>query len=687
MTGGLIGSIVLWLIIAVIIIAVAVWLLDWLYHRSTKNMSFVRTGFGGEKVVINGGAFVLPILHEVTPVDMTVHKIKIVREKEDALITRDKVRIDIDADFYVRVASTAAGVSSAATTLGDRMIEDTGLDDLLQGKFVSVLRATASELTLDAIHERRGEYMELVSQKTVALLEPNGLLLESAAITNLDQTELEYFNPANRFDAEGLTSLITTIEERRKLRNDIEQSAMIEIRERNLAAEKETLAIERQITSAKLQQEKEIEELRALQRADVARVQAENEASAAAAKIASEEEISAKEIARKQAVERAEIAAREQIEQHRIDQEQKIELARLERQTSVRTKEIAEQNWIEAEQIKYEQEVQAKRIAAEEATAALDIERSQRIEAANIASKEEIEKARIGHEQALEAAKIEREKSVRRLRIEEQRTTAEAEIVSREEIERARIASDRSLEEARILLDRDTKRLEVERAQVLELAEIEKDIQLLKKQAEQSTQQAETSEAEALATVAKEAVETGRETEVAKRIAFIDRLIAEKDSDTAKVALETDKLRAAVSAEAERLMIEAENTLTEDARTARLRSKMLERLEGIVRESVKPLENIDGIKIVQMSGVENGNGGSDSHRSPTDEVIDSALRFRAQAPLVDEMMREIGVPNAGVAKMGDIFRSAKDAKSLQDTSSGKNADKKESDSKEERKDD
>ena len=48
-------------------------------------------------------------------------------------------------------------------------------------------------------------------------------------------------------------------------------------------------------------------------------------------------------------------------------------------------------------------------------------------------------------------------------------------------------------------------------------------------------------------------------------------------------------------------------------------------------------------------------------------MIDSALRFRAQAPLIDEMMKEIGVPNAGVAKMGDIFRSAKDAASLAKT--------------------
>jgi len=658
MTGQLIGTIILWLIVAVIIVAVVVWLLSWLYQRSTKDMSFVRTGFGGEKVVINGGALVLPIIHEVTPVNMKVNRIKVVREKEDALVTRDKVRVDIDADFYVRVSPDPNGVSAAATTLGNRMDSEAGLDDLLQGKFVSVLRAIASELTLDEIHEKRGEFMQRVSEHAYTLLEPNGLHLESAAITDLDQTDLEYFNPANRFDAEGLTSLITTIEERRKLRNDIEQTASLEIRERNLQAEQESLSIERQITSAKLSQEKEIEELRASQRAEVARVQASHEANAAAARISSEQETTALEIARNQAVEQAEITAREEIEQQRIEHERRIEHARIERETSVRSKEIAEKAAIEAEQLKNEHDVQASRIAAEEATAALDIERQQKIEAANIASRQEIESAQIAKELMVEKATIEREKALRTLRIEEQRVIAESEIISREEVERARIASDRSLEEARILLDRDTKRLEVERAQALELAEIEKDIQLLRKQAEQSSQRVETFEADALATVAQEAVETGRETEVAKRLAAVDRLIAEKDADMARVAIETDKLRAAVAAEAERLMIEAENTLSEDARSSRLRGKMLERLEGIIRESVKPLENIDGIKIVQMAGVGGDGGDKNAVRSPTDEVIDSALRFRAQAPLIDEMMREIGVPDAGVAKMGDASNTS-----------------------------
>ena len=72
------------------------------------------------------------------------------------------------------------------------------------------------------------------------------------AVTDLDQTNLEYFNPANRFDAEGMTQLIETIEARRKLRNDIEQSSMVAIRARNLAAEKETLKLEQESESSRL---------------------------------------------------------------------------------------------------------------------------------------------------------------------------------------------------------------------------------------------------------------------------------------------------------------------------------------------------------------------------------------------------------------------------------------------------
>ena len=60
MSGSVIGAMILWLIVAIIVIAVVVYLVNWLYRRSSKEVSFVRTGLGGEKVVINGALSCCP---------------------------------------------------------------------------------------------------------------------------------------------------------------------------------------------------------------------------------------------------------------------------------------------------------------------------------------------------------------------------------------------------------------------------------------------------------------------------------------------------------------------------------------------------------------------------------------------------------------------------------------------------
>jgi len=162
MSGFLVGQLILWLIVALIVIVVAVYIVNWLYHRSSKEVSFVRTGFLGEQVVINGGAFVLPFIHDFTPVNMNVLPMPIIRSKQDAVITRDRMRIDIEADFYVRVQPTREAVSIAAATLGRRTLEPEKLHTLLSGKFVSAMRSVASEMTMEQMHEKRGEYVARV---------------------------------------------------------------------------------------------------------------------------------------------------------------------------------------------------------------------------------------------------------------------------------------------------------------------------------------------------------------------------------------------------------------------------------------------------------------------------------------------------------------------------------------------
>src|SRR5665213_2990924 len=311
MSGLLVGELIVWLIIALVVI-VAVYVVNWLYHRSSKEVSFVRTGFLGEQVVINGGAFVLPFIHDFTPVNMNVLPMPITRSKQDAVITRDRMRIDIEADFYVRVQATREAVSIAAATLGRRTLEPERLHALLSGKFVSSLRSVASEMTMEQIHEQRGDYVARIKAEAREALAQNGLELEPVAITDLDQTDLEFFNPSNRFDAEGLTRLMEDIDDRRKLRNDIEQDSMIKIRTRNLEAERQALDIERQSETARLDQERDIEVSRAMQRTEVARERALRETEAEQAQISARETIEKARISNEQAINEARIASQRQ---------------------------------------------------------------------------------------------------------------------------------------------------------------------------------------------------------------------------------------------------------------------------------------------------------------------------------------------------------------------------------------
>jgi len=108
----------------------------------------VRTGFLGEKVVIDGGAFVWPIVHDTTPVNMNTLALEVVRNKDQALITKDRMRVDVEAEFYVRVRPTREAVSLAASTLGRRTLEARNLNELLVGKFESAMRAVAAEMTM-----------------------------------------------------------------------------------------------------------------------------------------------------------------------------------------------------------------------------------------------------------------------------------------------------------------------------------------------------------------------------------------------------------------------------------------------------------------------------------------------------------------------------------------------------------
>ena len=152
------GAWVLAIIVVVVLVAIGWWILARLYERSSTETSFVRTGFGGRKVVISGGALVVPVLHQVVRIGMNTARLTVSCEKEQSLITRDRIRVDVTADFYVRVEPEPESVAAAAQTLGKRTTSPTAPLDLVGAKFIDALRAVAAETTLEELHESRRRF-------------------------------------------------------------------------------------------------------------------------------------------------------------------------------------------------------------------------------------------------------------------------------------------------------------------------------------------------------------------------------------------------------------------------------------------------------------------------------------------------------------------------------------------------
>ena len=298
-----------------------------LYRRATKEIGFVRTGFGGEKVVINGGALVLPVLHETMPVNLNTVRLAVERKNVDALITLDRLRIDVKAEFYVRVRPDRESIAIAAQTLGLRTMHPENLKELIEGKFVDALRSVAAGMTMNQLHEQRADFVQKVQQVSAADLAMNGLELESVSLTGLDQTSIEHFNANNAFDAEGLTKLTEQIELRRKTRNDIEQETRVQIEAKNLEAARKSFEIGRDTEFARLEQEREVEVRRAAQNAEVAQQQAERQREADEAQITA-----------KRQVDSAQIEANRVVEQAKIAQTQAVEIARQEQQIAIQNK-------------------------------------------------------------------------------------------------------------------------------------------------------------------------------------------------------------------------------------------------------------------------------------------------------------------------------------------------------------
>lgn len=312
-----------------------------LYHRATKETAFVRTGLGGQKVIMDGGAIVLPIFHEIIPVNMNTLKLEVSRREEQSLIALDRMRVDVAAAFFVRVKQLGESVSTAAQTLGRKTMEPSELKTLVEDKFVDALRATAATMTMKELQDKRREFVQAVQNAVAEDLEKNGLELESVSLTSMDQTSKEFFNPNNAFDAEGLTRLTQETEARRKQRNDVEQDTEVQVRTKNLEAERLKLDITKQQEFATLTQQQEIANAKADQVAEIAKIEAERHREAEEVRINADRLVKERRIEADRTVNSAEIDKNLTIQKKTIEADRETKVKQAEQRQSV---ELANQD-------------------------------------------------------------------------------------------------------------------------------------------------------------------------------------------------------------------------------------------------------------------------------------------------------------------------------------------------------
>lgn len=647
MTGA---DIIATIILTALAIAIFVYLLHWLYRRSSKEVSFVRTGLRGEKVVISGGAFVLPIIHNITSVGMRTLRIEVKRGGDKSFITKNRMRVEIVAEFYVRVTPNKEAVSIAAGTLGKRTMEPESLRDLVQGRFVDALGIVAAQMSMEEIQEQRGAYIKAVKDIVAESLGSTGLELEAVSLTSVDQAGLEVFDPSNAFDAEGLTQLTEQIEAGKKKRNDIEQDTSIRIRSKNLEAEQKALEIDQDREFSRLLQEREIAKQRDKERTEMAIETARQERLA----------------------EEARIKAEEDIEKTRIQQQDTIEVERSLREHEL-TLQIEERKKLRNE-IERQTEIDIKEKNLEAEIRSLEIKKEN--EFARLKQEEEIASQRA--RQKAEVLKVESDKYIE---------AEQAQIKAQEEVKKLQIEQQRIIEVTRIENDQQAQASEIKKRKNLEIEEKDRELEVIAKTVEVLSAVEDKEHARAQAVVAEEQVLSAQEVEVAERDKKLQLINAEKEGESEAIQITTlaraekeaaqereqaekhtslaSKLRYEIDAAGKLMLNEAENVRSDESRQSDLRMELARNLESIIREAVKPMENIDDIKIYELNGMPgfNSNSANSDFVGPVsndggglpENIVNAAMRYRAQVPFIDNLLDEIGMSPKEISNIKNLL--------------------------------
>ena len=547
-----------------------------LYKKAPADAALVISG-GKSKSVVFGGKIVNPLTKATQLVSLNTMQLLVQRTGPDALITKDSLRVDIEAQFYVKIEPNEQDVLNAVASLGDKTLEPNNVKALLEGKLVGILRSVAATMELQELHEKRQDFSDQVRESCKDDLEQNGFQLESVAVTNLDQTPLDQLDENNRFDVVAIQTINQEVQERQtrteriKHENRVKQEedklrADLAIKQQEEATETESLEVEKRLAFAQEMQRKEV----------------------ATNKVEQERVVKEAELQQQQALEEARIRQEEAVQSSQIQQKQRIETARIDQERQVQEAEIEQGRTVEEARVRQQQAIEEANVARR----IVLVERNREEKEAQAASE-------------IQVAVKEKEREIAstdRLAATAERTKSEAQVLTVEAIEEAernsRIALIKAEQEA------DEERISKERL----------------------------ANAEAYAVI-----------EAAKA----EREAATLRAEAQKMLAEALLVEAKAQAEGEEALIEAKNTADQRILNNEALLKLIQSLPEVTGELMKPAEQIESIRILDLGGNGAGNGASGGN---VGKIFGSILQAGAALPMLKEVLNFGGIDTQDLAK-------------------------------------
>ena len=580
-----------------------------LYKKAPADAALVISG-GKSKSVVFGGKIVNPLTKATQLVSLNTMQLLVQRAGQDALITKDSLRVDIEAQFYVKIEPNEQDVLSAVASLGDKTLEPENVKALLEGKLVGILRSVAATMDLQELHEKRQDFSDQVRESCKDDLEQNGFQLESVAVTNLDQTPLDQLDANNRFDVVAIQTINQEVQERQTRTERIKHENRVKQEEDKLRADLAIKQQEEATQTESLEVEKRLAFAQEMQRKEVATNKAEQDRA-----------IKEAELQQQQALEEARIRQEEAVQSSEIHQKQRVETARIEQERQVQEAEIEQKRALETARVSQEQEVQA-----------IEIARDRTIEQAKVEQERTVEEARIRQQQAIEEANVVRRIALVERNREEKETEASSEIQIAVKEKESEIAStDRLAATA----DRAKAEAQVLTVEAIEDAERESRIALIRAEQEADEER-----------ISKERLAN------AEAYAVIEAAKAEREAATLtagaqKILAEALLAEAKAKAEGEEALIEAKNTADQRILNNEALLKLIQSLPEVTGQLMKPAEQIESIRILDLGGNGAGNGAPGGNMG---KIFGSILQAGAALPMLKEVLNFGGIDTQDLAK-------------------------------------